>query len=733
MSENTANAVSRRLVFALDSRDWLRFLVDEWWPTRVDTRGVRLGVDAACGEMASAGLVVMVWVDPAQLPPWPIAVYGDGRWRDAALDAIGPRDAEVRWPGPIPLSAVSAFSVATERERARLLAMAKGFSNVELPAQQIEIRATACNPVALDSPACEWLYSPPDQWNAIRGAAMMALWAVPTIDPWLDLFCQSLWTGASNENAATALGAPWLSAPLWTHVTPDAVQMPLWAAIREVLGAVNYRQEWRPSEVLDAIVESATLLGADAKSLSDLGKHTHAMLSDAMAIDVRRGERDSLGFALQLVLLRPTADQFVTWLDELPAMSPAVWWTGAMLAGLVTGMRDLDPQFRGGAAARNLLAVRTWKLFAGYDQPDSVWPDLFAPKPSWMLGGDRVQFVESGKKWADRKPSRRGEWFRANLSDEPTYRVALDLARRLQPSCLHRCLRIADTDLAVSGDGRMTVSKAAGRMKIKGEVRIILNENASFDDVLDVARFRDWIAAGSVAERLPAVPDSGQSEERDLGDNLSPSVEGQDSVAATPVIQLPDDPTGLSTIADFISDDEESALLAEIERGDWLDTLTRRVQHYGWKYDYRDRKIKPESYLGPLPRWAADLAERLVRDGLVSELPDQVIVNEYVGNQGIAKHVDCPECFRGAIATISLVESWSMLFRTLDGTHKVERLLQRRSAVVLDGEVREKWTHEIPKRKKEGAALRGRRISITFRKVVEPTKPKRATRRKAGT
>ncbi|WP_429344097.1 alpha-ketoglutarate-dependent dioxygenase AlkB [Paraburkholderia sp. GAS42] len=78
---------------------------------------------------------------------------------------------------------------------------------------------------------------------------------------------------------------------------------------------------------------------------------------------------------------------------------------------------------------------------------------------------------------------------------------------------------------------------------------------------------------------------------------------------------------------------------------------------------------------------------------------------------------DCLECFPGAVATISLGESWSMLFRSDKEDRKAEYLLHRQSAAVLAGEVRERWAHEIPKRKKEGNVLRGRRVSLTFRRA----------------
>ena len=46
------------------------------------------------------------------------------------------------------------------------------------------------------------------------------------------------------------------------------------------------------------------------------------------------------------------------------------------------------------------------------------------------------------------------------------------------------------------------------------------------------------------------------------------------------------DISGLQYIPDFIARDEESALIANIDEQPWLNDLKRRVQHYGYKYDY---------------------------------------------------------------------------------------------------------------------------------------------------
>ena len=132
-------------------------------------------------------------------------------------------------------------------------------------------------------------------------------------------------------------------------------------------------------------------------------------------------------------------------------------------------------------------------------------------------------------------------------------------------------------------------------------------------------------------------------------------------------------------------------------------------------------------HLGALPAWADALARRLFDAKLVPNLPDQVIVNEYRKDQGIGRHVDS-ESFADGIAMISLLESWEMIFRDKRGKGRPKhRMLERRSVAVIEGKARYDWTHEIPKRKSEPVNPgkkhprrdRERRISLTFRKVID--------------
>jgi alkylated DNA repair dioxygenase AlkB len=177
---------------------------------------------------------------------------------------------------------------------------------------------------------------------------------------------------------------------------------------------------------------------------------------------------------------------------------------------------------------------------------------------------------------------------------------------------------------------------------------------------------------------------------------------------------------GLTYLPDYLDQAAHDRLIETVDAQPWLGDLSRRVQHYGYRYDYKARKVDPSLYVGPLPDWAAELARRLHREGWFEQVPDQLIINEYQPGQGIAKHVDCVPCFDKTIVSISLGSS--CVLEMARAKAKVPLLLEPRSAVVLQGDARYRWTHAIAGRKQDrwqGQLLpRGRRISLTFRKVL---------------
>ena len=176
---------------------------------------------------------------------------------------------------------------------------------------------------------------------------------------------------------------------------------------------------------------------------------------------------------------------------------------------------------------------------------------------------------------------------------------------------------------------------------------------------------------------------------------------------------------GLSYIQNYITAEQETQLLKIIDQNLWLPDLKRRVQHYGYKYDYKSRVIGPESYLGKIPEWLDGLCAQLLNDKIFDTIPNQVIVNEYLPGQGIAAHTDCIPCFGKIICSLSLGSSCVMNFTN---THKVSKLLEPRSLVIMSSDARYLWKHSIAPRKSDNyhniKLPRQRRVSLTLREAI---------------
>ncbi|MFN9789717.1 MAG: alpha-ketoglutarate-dependent dioxygenase AlkB [Holosporales bacterium] len=159
-----------------------------------------------------------------------------------------------------------------------------------------------------------------------------------------------------------------------------------------------------------------------------------------------------------------------------------------------------------------------------------------------------------------------------------------------------------------------------------------------------------------------------------------------------------------------------------LDQQSWLADLQRRVQHYGYRYDYTARQVTADLYLGALPDWLQPQATRLHHEGLFASSPDQVIVNDYQPGQGIASHVDCIPCFGDTIASLSLGSGCLMDFTHSNTAQKTGLFLPSRSLLMLQGDARYHWQHGIAKRKSDvvdGVKVhRGRRVSLTFRNVT---------------
>ncbi|MCY4610634.1 MAG: alpha-ketoglutarate-dependent dioxygenase AlkB [Gammaproteobacteria bacterium] len=597
-----------------------------------------------------------------------------------------------RWVAPIPLYAVMRLEVISSEEKARLHAMAGQISNVSLPDIEITVGATKVFPVptqesTIAHPSHVEL---PETLNAVHGAMAMAVWAVPRVDPWIDTLQSALNLDAEETTRKIMdLDVQWLHVP-WLHDHTSASCNPeatLWRAALATMRSPS-TTGMSPAQVAEMIARHACNEGA-GEMAKDWLDHTRRIVAAEGSFSP---DATGAGLAIQLVLLRPEPVDFKAWSRDLPWLPPATWWAASVLCGWRHGYRALDKRFRGDAAFREFLTTHALKASWPSDI-SSLLPTMQQEKLEWQREDDCFSMNWGGHPIIQKQWHPRGKWYQADFADKTVAKSAREIASKLEWPCLKRRISLTETRVPVRGKGNLSID-VNQELMVTGRVALYLPEGVQVEEEVDPDEFRRELVrrAGEVSD--PPKRSLPQPVDMDI--------------------------PGLIYCPHFISRDEELELIERIDRGAWSKSLARRVQQYGWRYDYRQRKLDAAMRLGELPDWGASLARRLVDEGLIDAPPDQMIVNEYLGDQGITKHIDHPS-FAEQVATISLLETWGMVFRLRD--RKIEKPLEHGSVAVLTGEARYEWTHEIPKRKSEPGGegrkrvKRGRRVSLTFRKT----------------
>ena len=692
-----------------DHRRLFGALQDGWLHPLPSDTGIMLGIEryAEGRESVQDGhpIEVHLKLSPEKLPGLEVAAFCNGDWRKRSIREIESSDTALYWPGACPTFAIHEITVSSEEEWARLTGIAQLASNLTLPEDLVRVVPETVNAVSSDTQpqmTATKLVIPKNE-DAVHGAITMAVWAVPRIDPWLDLLTTSL----ARERAllpklADDVDAPWWRFPPWVPLPKETWQTDfqdcLWKATVDTF--LNLHVECRISsrEVVERIAGAVRRHGGSnyMASVSEWSKATNSILRGESIIRLDDWKSLPVWVAIQLVLTRPDPLRFKTWFQELPDLPPAIAWSAATLCGLLHGYKRLDAHFRGDAFQRELVSVLA--LRACSDEARAIdWPSLASEEPTWRRDCGSFVLSWGASDFARRPEKARGKWYTANFGDPKVAQDARTVATELNWSCANREIVLKNTRLPLRGSGSLnTLEESGPELEVKGEVRLPVSQGVTIEEAFDTELFRHLVAVEG--GRFPNPPTS--------------------QVDDAQIIELK--VPGLAYVRGFLTEVEEEKLVATIDRSEWRSDIKRRVQHYGWLYDYKARKVDPSMYLGPLPEWANRLGHRLVAEGLVHQLPDQVIVNEYIENQGIHRHSDA-DSFADGIATISLLESWEMVFRENGTKRKVGQVLERRSVAVMSGDARYRWTHEIPKRKTaHGRVKRGRRISLTFRKVIVP-------------
>lgn len=169
----------------------------------------------------------------------------------------------------------------------------------------------------------------------------------------------------------------------------------------------------------------------------------------------------------------------------------------------------------------------------------------------------------------------------------------------------------------------------------------------------------------------------------------------------------------------LITPEMEQQLIEQLLKESWFSVgsgaNSRRVIHFGRRYDYHARKDAGDTTL--IPNYIQFIIDHLIAQGVMPRV-EQVIVNEYLPGQSIAAHSDI-QAYGDTIASIALGEDTNFIFR---GANQVIKAYQpRRSILVMAGTYRNNYTHEIPARKTvdlpDGSrrSKTNARISLTLR------------------
>jgi alkylated DNA repair dioxygenase AlkB len=174
-------------------------------------------------------------------------------------------------------------------------------------------------------------------------------------------------------------------------------------------------------------------------------------------------------------------------------------------------------------------------------------------------------------------------------------------------------------------------------------------------------------------------------------------------------------PEGFRYRADFLTPEEEAALLAAIAQLPLQEaqykqfTAKRRIVSYGASYDFSANELKPA---GPVPDFLHPIRERIAQwTSIPAEAYSHALIAEYSPGTQLGWHRDVPEF--EAIAGISLAGGCRMRLRPYPPQKGRRDLtipfdLEPRSAYSIVGYARWRWQHAISPTKEL-------RYSMTFR------------------
>lgn len=193
-------------------------------------------------------------------------------------------------------------------------------------------------------------------------------------------------------------------------------------------------------------------------------------------------------------------------------------------------------------------------------------------------------------------------------------------------------------------------------------------------------------------------------------------------------------PNGLYYFEDLIDSDEEQQIIESLSKSsDWFGVSqtanSRKVIHYGYEYSYTNRYAKPKKVNDIPDMYKTKILDKLkdkISEDIYNKLLkdysfDQLIINRYESNQGIAMHIDNKTHFDGIILCVTIGSGTTINFSSEDSKKTYSIYVKPRSVYIMSGNARNTWLHGIDKKTydvlNDVMIKRGTRYSLTFRKI----------------
>ena len=181
----------------------------------------------------------------------------------------------------------------------------------------------------------------------------------------------------------------------------------------------------------------------------------------------------------------------------------------------------------------------------------------------------------------------------------------------------------------------------------------------------------------------------------------------------------PQGPQGLLYFKDIIDEKYKNLLFCFLDDQKWK-TLSesknsRKVQHYGYLYDYKSGKTTVKT--DPIPSEFQELIE-CIKEKCGDEKCEfnQVIVNNYEKGQGISAHTDVKE-YGEIIGCFTIGGGATMRFSK--GDQKYDLYVNPNSLYIMTGDSRHNWKHEMLSRKSDVVdGVKIERVCISVKKEL---------------